>query len=107
MIGKVTSDAQGANAKAKRGTDGTKMLRLQLKAKVQRSGFRLNNLPGLQPQPGQALLLAVGAIIIGTLLLGLLVEVGHIYITQRSLQNDADSSCGLRGDAVGHQRTKG
>lgn len=63
---------------------------LRLKAKLQ-SNFKLN-LPGLKPQSGQALLIVVFALLVGTMLLGLVVEVGHLYITKRGMQGNADAA---------------
>lgn len=45
--------------------------------------------------PGQALVLVAGVLMIAVLLLGLLIEVGHLYIVQRGLQNDADGAAAV------------
>ena len=43
------------------------------------------------PQSGQAIILVIFFLLFAVLLLGVVVEVGHLFIVKRQLQNDADA----------------
>ncbi len=45
-----------------------------------------------KPQEGQALMMVIFFVLFAALLLGVVIEVGHLFIVKRQLQNDADAS---------------
>ncbi len=49
-------------------------------------------LKGIAPQPGQALMMVIFFLMFTVMMLGLVVEVGHLFIVKRQVQNDADAA---------------